>query len=694
MGFQMKIENDGVRLVADYDGGIRLIGSVRHAQCKISNPRFSAHFVMDGQKIVLDVAKPDAVSEDQNRITVTYTHKIGGLASRRVQLEIIATTDNPHQGVFIFARLSNLTDAPIYVDHIKVLNVDSKTEGLLLLGHGVGEWRFFKHGFQSFSASGTLRIDQQSWRPRFNFLRLMEENITNRASRTVGDFISEQVTQVTNSTSGHVLLAGFTEGANTFGDVRLVVNTKKAQFTRLTARSHFDGAKLSPGDSIQSEPFFIAYGSRSTNLLEKWADIVGRQMDARVPAEVPTGWCSWYYYYTKISEDEVLANLNTLAEKKDDLDVQYVQIDDGYQSQIGDWLTTNQRFDSGMEDMARRINSAGFVPGIWTAPFYARPKSRLFKEHKDWFLKNRNGRLVKAGWNPMWGGKVYALDTTHPGTQGYLAEIYSSLKKMGYRFFKCDFLYAATLPAARHNPHTTRAEALRIGLEIIRNAIGDDSFLLGCGCPIMPAVGIVDGMRIGMDVAPIWDNWLMARLLDDRNALCTHHNIVNTINRAFMHKRLFLNDPDCLLVRSDRNRMTEDQIKALATVIALSGGMIVISDNMQTISPDRVEYIQKVLQNRSDSMVVIDQHKSFEPDVVVGRTSQSLLFGLFNFTNKRATRIFDLKDLMTMEELSTIREIRDVWSGKELKHQNGLLRIGRIEPNSARLLEALVSFKG
>ena len=690
----MKIENDGVRLVADYDGGIRLVGSVRHSQCKISNPRFSAHFFLDGQKIVISELRPDAVSEDQNRITVTYSHKIGGLANRRVQFEIFATTDNPDQGALITARLSNMTDAPIYVDHIRVLDVDSKNEGSLVLGHGVGEWRFFKHGFQSFSASGTLRVDQKSWRPRFKFLRLMEENVTTRASKTAGDFLSEQVTQVTNSTSGHVLLAGFIEGMKTFGDISLVVNHKKMQFTRLLARAQFDGAKLLPGESVQSEPLFVSFGSRSANLLEKWADIVGRQMSARISSTVPTGWCSWYYYYTKINEDEILANLNQLTELKDQIDVQYVQIDDGYQSQIGDWLTTNKRFESGIEDLAHRIDSAGFVPGIWTAPFYARPKSKLYKEHKDWFLRNAKGRLVKAGWNPMWGGRVYALDATHPGTQGYIREVFSSLKKMGYRFFKCDFLYAAALPAARHNPHTTRAEALRIGLEIIRDAIGEDSFLLGCGCPILPAVGIVDGMRIGMDVAPIWDNWLMTRLLNDRNALCTHHNIVNTINRAFMHKRLFLNDPDCLLVRSDRNRMTEDQIRALATVVALSGGMVVISDNMQNISPDRMEIIKRALENRSDSMVVIDQHKSFEPEVVVGRTPNSLLFGLFNFSKKRVTRIFDLKELMTMEELSTIRDIRDVWTGKEFKHQNGLLRIGRIEPHSVRLLEALVSYKG
>jgi alpha-galactosidase len=265
---------------------------------------------------------------------------------------------------------------------------------------------------------------------------------------------------------------------------------------------------------------------------------------------------------------------------------------------------------------------------------------------------------------------------------------------MGYRVFKCDFLYAATLPAARYNPATTRAEALRIGLKIIREAIGDENFLLGCGCPIMPAVGLVDAMRIGPDVAPIWDNWVMEKLLDDRNALCTHHNIINTINRAFMHNRLFVNDPDCVLVREDRNRMSLDQIRFLASVIALSGGMFIISDNMQTLSPERLEILRTAMSRRAESMEVVAPFRSFEPDVLVGRRESGLLFGIFNFSNKTKTRIFDLKELMSMDELGAVREIRDVWDNRELTHQNGLLRIGKMERHSAKLIEVLTAGRG
>ena len=690
----MEIQNDGVCVVTDYDVGIKLLESRQFAQSRLVQPRFAARLTLGKKTLDLASERPDAVEIDGSEATITLTHKLHGLADKRVQVEWHASTQNPYAGVVITVRVTNLTDEAITLDHVKVLDLDAEAGGELVLGHGANEWSFFKHGFQSFSASGSLRTNDKAWRPRFRFLRLMEENVTNPNSRRTGDFVSEQVTQITHCSSGHVLLAGFLEGARTFGDIRLSVNSKRGRFQRLTVRNHFDGVALDPGQSIETEPFVLAFGSRGTNMLARWARWVADRMDARIPQGAPIGWCSWYYYYTRISEDDVLANLNRLAELKNELKIQYVQIDDGYTTHIGDWLDTNAKFHSGMEDMARRIEDAGFYPGIWTAPFYARPTSRLFKEHRDWFLHDRRERLVSGGWNPLWGGKVYALDPTHPGAQGYLHEVFTKLRHMGYRVFKCDFLYAATLPGARYDPRVTRAQALRIGLNIIRESIGDDSFLLACGCPIMPAVGLVDGMRIGMDVTPAWDNWLMSRLLNDRNALCTHHSIVNTINRAFMHGRLFANDPDCLLVRQDKNRMSLDQIRALATVIALSGGLFVISDNMATLSPERLDILRTALAYRSASMEVVDPFRSFEPEVMVGRTRRGPLFGIFNFQRKLQNKIFDLKDLMSMDDLGAVREIRDVWRGRELSHQNGLLRIGTIEPGSARLIAITVDRAG
>ena len=57
----------------------------------------------------------------------------------------------------------------------------------------------------------------------------------------------------------------------------------------------------------------------------------------------------------------------------------------------------------------------------------------------------------------------------------------------------------ASTPIRRAPPISVRA-----GFEAVRRGAGDDTFLLGCGAPLGPTIGVVDGMRIGPDVAPWW----------------------------------------------------------------------------------------------------------------------------------------------------------------------------------------------
>jgi len=43
------------------------------------------------------------------------------------------------------------------------------------------------------------------------------------------------------------------------------------------------------------------------------------------------------------------------------------------------------------------------------------------------------------------------------------------------------FLYAAPHPGVRHDPSVGRAEAYRLGIQAIRDGLGEDGFLLGDG---------------------------------------------------------------------------------------------------------------------------------------------------------------------------------------------------------------------
>src|SRR5207253_9191120 len=82
-----------------------------------------------------------------------------------------------------------------------------------------------------------------------------------------------------------------------------------------------------------------------------------------------TGWCSWYQLYTTVSEADVDRNLSSLAERRDQIPLRLIQLDDGYQHAVGDWLDLNEKFPSGMPPLVARIKQHGFMPGLWLAPF-------------------------------------------------------------------------------------------------------------------------------------------------------------------------------------------------------------------------------------------------------------------------------------------------------------------------------------
>ena len=168
---------------------------------------------------------------------------------------------------------------------------------------------------------------------------------------------------------------------------------------------------------------------------------------------------------------------------------------------------------------------------------------------------------------------------------------------------KLDFINAGALPGKRLNPKVTRAEALRLGLEAIRQGAGEDTFLLGSGCPFGPAIGLVDAMRIGPDTAPSWEPWLhwlpwVSPLTKKNPSMPALRNALrHTLNLSSLHQRWWWNDPDCLLVRDTDTRLTEAEVQSAVSLVGLSGGMLVSSDDMRSVDPERLAWVSKLVPN-------------------------------------------------------------------------------------------------
>ncbi|WP_327092233.1 alpha-galactosidase [Nonomuraea sp. NBC_01738] len=269
--------------------------------------------------------------------------------------------------------------------------------------------------------------------------------------------------------------------------------------------------------------------------LRGWADTMAEgYAPERFPA-VPPMWCSWYGYWGKVTEADIVENLH-LAERHG-IDVDMFLIDDGYEAEIGDWLELRPEFGS-LERAVGAVRDKGKRGGIWLAPFLVGHRSRIFREHPDWLVGGAH-----AG--TMWDQDLAVLDVTHPDAAAHLVNVFESLSRVGLTHFKLDYIYAGALAGRRHED-VDPITAYRTGLELIRRGAGPDATIHGCGAPMLPSLGLVDIMRVSPDIAPT----LHPREGDISQPSQLGARLTGAA-REFLHARWWVNDPDCLMARPE-----------------------------------------------------------------------------------------------------------------------------------------------
>ncbi len=313
----------------------------------------------------------------------------------------------------------------------------------------------------------------------------------------------------------------------------------------------------------------------------KMMNVVSRENKKRV------GYTSWYNYYSSISEDIIKRDLASITAQNIKFDC--FQIDDGYQQAIGDWLKTDKvKFPNGMKVIADSIHENGMLAGLWLAPFAATARSEIFRDHKDWFIKDKNGKPYNTGAN--WGG-FYSLDIYNPQVREHLKHVFDTvLNDWGYDLVKLDFLYGAcVLPL--HGK--SRGEVMCDAMDLIRECC-QDKLVLGCGVPLMPAFGKVDYCRIGADIHLQWKN----RKYCMREDVSTPHAVCNSIFRRHLDGRAWMNDPDVFLLRDNNIGMTFEQRKMLAKINSTFGSLLFISDDVSRYNDAQIAALKETFQSK------------------------------------------------------------------------------------------------
>jgi alpha-galactosidase len=598
-----------------------------------------------------------------------------GARSLELRLELDVAEEWP--GLSLQLSVTNRGDHAIPIRRLLPLRVDVEEGGEFAFPFPAEELRFFRMGYQSWTPAGYFRVTEQQSRPRLGFLRRLHQGPVTPAPQR-GLHVSDFVTTL-RSPGTPALTLGFTSHHRYLTHVLL--RSRGAEVRGLETAVAMEDRWLAPGDCVQGERLWLGIDAAGSDGLAEWAERTGREMDAPVPARVGTGWCSWYQFFTRVTAADIERNVKALGPLLTPIET--VQIDDGYQAAVGDWLEWDSGFPEGIAPLAATIRSAGFRAGIWLAPFLVSRASRVAREHPDWLLRSAKGRPVVADINPNWKGMVcYAVDPTHEEVRSWLAEVVSTLRGAGFDYLKLDFLYAGTLAGRRADPTQTLAAAYREAIAEMRRAAEPNPFLLGCGAPIGPSVGLFEAMRIGPDVAPRWRSRAEDAVVGLSAAPSARNAVRNVLARAALHQRLWINDPDCVLLRDRSTRLSEDEVRTVAAAALTSGGLLLISDDLANLSASRRELFERLIPPLGRTPDTGPASGAIPEVLTQSFPDGSLLVLVTNLGEKPRKPEIRLSTL----GLSAPIHVYDVWQDRLETLHEGELRIGPLAPHACALL--------
>lgn len=309
-----------------------------------------------------------------------------------------------------------------------------------------------------------------------------------------------------------------------------------------------------------------------------------RPWEHRPKQNAVAGWCSWEAYRRGIDLGTVQTVAEFLHESLQAYGLQYLQVDDGYQSMplpadahmtmAEGWMTCDDiKFPGGHDALVQTICKQGLTPAIWVNANITNPDfPQSHPEHVIWNV----GVPLKGEWIDF----LYACDADTLAT--HVEPLFRALRGKGYRYIKID--------AIRHLLFDGLHECVRLGLmsnqeaekrfrafmEATREGMGPDVYYLASWGEMHEVVGVADACRISMDANPTWAGVRM--------------QLFESARWFHTQRILFLNDPDHVCVRTKA-----EWAQSVLSLISLSGELYMLSDTPQTYTGEKLDIIRKTL---------------------------------------------------------------------------------------------------
>jgi hypothetical protein len=442
--------------------------------------------------------------------------------------------------------------------------------------------------------------------------------------------------------------------------------------------------RLAPGKTEDLETLAIGYFDDARLGLEQWADAVAKVHNVHLKPQ-PTGYCTWYSQpHGGASDEKHLAELAEYSAKNlAPFGFSVVQIDDKWQmgwkrsspsSPKKDFRAHDPKgpYPKGMKAAADHIKSLGLVPGIWFMPFAGTVGDPFFDQHLDWFAKTPEGKP----YDTPWGGTC--LDMTHPEAREHLRDITRRIcREWGYDYIKIDGLWTGMATkqlyvnsgykeddlgeAVFKDPDKTNIEVFRSGLKLVREAAGDNVFILGCNAPqnmrtYGGAFGLVDAMRVGPDNKAEWKSLLRGPIFGTRH--------------YFLHGRLWWNDPDPVYVRDS---MPLAHAQLICSWVALSGQLNLSSEWIPGLSAERLDVLKRTMPSHQAVARPVDLFDHDLPRLWMVNAPGRDVVGLYNWESSEQKFDVPLEQLGLNARTEYVAF--DYWGNKLLPSVKGRLQL-------------------
>jgi alpha-galactosidase len=193
---------------------------------------------------------------------------------------------------------------------------------------------------------------------------------------------------------------------------------------------------LQPGEQLTTHETFIAtHTGDYFAVLDTYRRIMAdRGIASPIPPDAAYEpiWCAWGY-----ERDCTVQLIEDTLPKVRELGLRWAVIDDGWQSNVGDWNLDRGKYPGGEADMRRlvqRIRAEGLKPRLWWAPLATAPGSDLLHDHTDLLLLDKDGAPQAVSW---WNS--FYLCPAYQGTIDYTLDLVRRfMGEWGYAGLKID----------------------------------------------------------------------------------------------------------------------------------------------------------------------------------------------------------------------------------------------------------------